>query len=64
MNGATVSIVEKSSARIMDIVEEYASSIEGIQVPEQFKFLKYLSRYYADRIRSKLAASTHSRHEL
>lgn len=63
-NGAKMSIVEKSSERVLEIVEDYESSIEGLVVPDQFQFLKYLSRYYAGRIRKKLGVVTDVRNSL
>ena len=56
MNGSKLSILENSSETILGIVNEYITSIEGISVPDQFKFLKYLSRGYAERIAKKLPA--------
>jgi hypothetical protein len=54
LNGSRLSILENSSATVLDIVDEYGAMIEGITLPDQFKFLKFLSRSYAGRIRKKL----------
>jgi hypothetical protein len=57
LNGSTKLILGSSAAPVLSIVDEYAAMVEGISVPEQFYFLKYLSRHYARTIRKKLAAS-------
>ena len=54
LNGSRISILESASGTILDIVNEYEAMIAGITLPEQFKFLKFLSRSYAGRIRKKL----------
>ncbi len=58
MNGSKGTIIESSSETVQGIIDEYASSIEGIEIPNQFRFLKTLSKHYANRVRKKLAAAS------
>jgi hypothetical protein len=58
LNGSRDSVIYESSAEVMNIVKEYVESIEAIDLPDQFRFLKYLSRHYADRITKKVATAT------
>ena len=53
-NGSRLSILENASGIVLDIVEEYTKLIDEITLPDEFKFLKFLSRSYADRIKKKL----------
>jgi hypothetical protein len=57
LNGSAKLILGSSAGAVMSLVDEYEAMVEGISVPEQFYFLKYLSRHYARTIRKKLAAS-------
>jgi phosphomevalonate kinase len=57
LNISTKLILGSSAGSVLSLVDEYAAMVEGISVPEQFYFLKYLSRHYARTIRKKLAAS-------
>lgn len=57
LNGSTKLILGSSAGSVLSLVDEYAAMVEGISVPEQFYFIKYLSRHYARTIRKKLAAS-------
>ena len=57
LNGSTKLILGNSAGPVLQLVDEYTEMVEGISVPEQFHFLKYLSRHYARTIRKKLAAS-------
>lgn len=63
-NGSKMSIVARASDTIQSIVDDYAVAIEGITVPPQFEFLKYLSRHYIDGIKKKLAEGSRNNHEL
>jgi hypothetical protein len=56
LNGSAKLILGSSAGRVLSIVDEYVAMVEGISVPDQFYFLKYLSRHYARTIRKKLAA--------
>lgn len=55
-NGSRMSILETASGTVLDIVEEYSALIDEIELPDEFKFLKYLSKSYVDRIKKKLPA--------
>ncbi|HEX2013977.1 MAG TPA: hypothetical protein VLA68_01995 [Nitrososphaera sp.] len=55
LNGSKSVIVDSAIDTVLRLVDEHTRSISGIQVPEQFEFLKYLSRRYAAAIRRKLA---------
>ncbi|HKU48770.1 MAG TPA: hypothetical protein VJP79_02365 [Nitrososphaera sp.] len=54
LNGAKLSILENGSPTVLEIVDDYTTSVDGIAIPNQFKFLKYLSKSYSDRIRKKI----------
>lgn len=54
LNGSKLTILENASETVLGIVDDYVNSIEGIAVPDQLKFLKLLSKSYAERIRKKL----------
>jgi hypothetical protein len=56
MAGSKAAIVQSAESAILQLVGHYSASTEGILVPDQFGFLKYLSREYAKRIRTKLTA--------
>ena len=56
MNGSKLTILENASETVLGIVDDYMNSIDSIAVPDQFKFLKLLSRSYAERIRKKLSS--------
>jgi hypothetical protein len=64
LNGSRVSILENASGTVLDIVNEYEAMIAGIDLSEQFRFLKFLSRSYAGRIRKKLPIRSTQRHRL
>jgi hypothetical protein len=61
LNGSKKLILENSNESVLQLVDEYVASVEGIFVPEHFNFLKYLSRHYARTIRKKLAANRNDR---
>lgn len=54
LNGARLSILETAAGTVLDIIDEYDAMIRDIELPDQFKFLKILSRSYGGRIRKKL----------
>jgi hypothetical protein len=54
MNGSMLTILENSCETVLGLVDEYMTAIEGSRVPNQFKFLKYLSRSYSERIKKKI----------
>lgn len=57
MNGSCGLILESAAGPILRLVDEYGALVEGVNLPEQFNFLKYLSRHYCRKIRHKLAGS-------
>jgi hypothetical protein len=61
LNGSRKLILQSSAESVVQLVDEYVASVEGIFIPERFDFLKYLSRHYARTIRKKLAASGNDR---
>ena len=63
-NGARLSILENASGAVLDIVEEYSSMIKDIELPDEFRFLKFLSTSYADRIKKKLPIRMQQSHRL
>jgi hypothetical protein len=64
LNGSRLSILENASGTVLEIVNEYEAMIAGIDLPEHFRFLKYLSRSYIGRIRKKLPIKVTQRQRL
>jgi hypothetical protein len=63
-NGARMSILENASGKVLDIVEEYSGLINEVELPDELKFLKFLSKSYVDRIKKKVPIRMQESHRL